>query len=416
MDSNCAKDHYDQSERLESLILRTPIIDTHNDFPYLLRVQLHNEFEGNNNFKFDGKLESHTDLPNLLKGRVGVQFFSCFIECKDEDYKYQDFNKPNSAVRDTIEQIDVVKRLANVYSEHMKYVRNSEEALEAYYSGKIAITMGVEGLHQVDTSLGVLRRFHELGVRYVTLTHNCDNPFATAASSVSAGLPDKGLTPYGIECVKEMNRLGLIVDLSHVSHKTMLDALQTTKAPVMFSHSSAFSVTPNSRNVRDDVLLKVKENGGVVCVNFYPAFISTNKEKTATIQDAVEHILYIANLIGWEHVGLGSDFDGIPEGPKGLENVGKYPDLIKMVMSVSSATDEEISMLMGENVMRVWRQNEMTASLLQKQEEPVVELNWENRVWKFFKYAKDFPEIYPGSYTEKKNIYVDSQKLDFSLK
>lgn len=416
MDSKGAKDYHDQSERLENLILRTPIIDTHNDFPYLLRVQLHNEFESNKNFKFDGKLESHTDLPNLLKGRVGVQFFSCFIECKDEDYKYQDFNKPNSAVRDTIEQIDVVKRLANVYSEHMKYVRNSEEALEAYYSGKIAISMGVEGLHQVDTSLGVLRRFHELGVRYVTLTHNCDNPFATAASSVKAGLPDKGLTPYGVECIKEMNRLGLIVDLSHVSHKTMLDALETTKAPVMFSHSSAFSVTPNVRNVPDDVLLKVKENGGVVCVNFYPAFISTNKDKTATIQDAVKHILYIANLIGWEHVGLGSDFDGIPEGPKGLENVGKYPDLIKMVMSVSGATNEEISMLMGENVMRVWKQNEMIASLLQKQEEPVVELNWENRVWKFFTYAKDFPEIYPGSYIEKKNIYVDAQRLDLSLK
>lgn len=401
------------AQRFLQLARVVPMVDTHNDFPYLVRSQLHYETENDSEFTFDTGLTCHTDLVKLRKGGIGVQFFSCFIECKDEDPFYQDFNKPTTVVRDTMEQIDYVRRLARNFSDDFTYATSSEEALNAFKKdGKMAVTMGVEGLHQVDTSLAVLRQYFELGVRYTTLTHNCDNPFATAASSVSGGLPDNGLTDYGRQCIQEMNRLGMMVDLSHVSVKTMTDALEVTQSPVIFSHSSAHSITPHPRNVPDDVLWKVKENRGVVCVNFFPDFIYTSKDKTATIDDAVTHILHIANLIGWEHVGLGSDFDGIPEGPKGLEDVSKYPDLIMRVMERSDASDEQIGMLMGANVLRVWQENEQIASHLQGKGTGLIDDNWPGREWSFFDYVKAFPEVYPGSYKKKNNVYSGSQSLD----
>lgn len=401
-------------ERFNNISNETPIVDTHNDFPYLLRVQLHNEFENESRFKFDDKLQSHTDIQKFRQGKVGLQFFSCFIECKDDDYLYQDFNKANSAVRDTMEQIDVVSRLVDAYLDDLEMVQNSEQVRDVYGNGKIAITMGVEGLHQVDCSLSVLRKYYELGVRYATLTHNCDNPFATAASSVVAGLADNGLTDYGRACVAEMNRIGMIVDLSHVSYKTMLDALSVSKSPVMFSHSSAYAITPNERNVRDDVLLKVKQNGGVVCINFFPLFISQKDDRSASIDDAVDHIRHIVDLIGWDHVGLGSDFDGIPEGPRGLEDVSKYPDLMLKVMENLNPTDDELRLLMGDNVLRVWNENEKIAALLQKAGAPIVNENWNKRDWVFFDYANTFPEIFPGAYQAKKNTYKDAQSLDLT--
>ncbi|ODV64522.1 dipeptidase ASCRUDRAFT_74128, partial [Ascoidea rubescens DSM 1968] len=301
------EDYSKELELIEKLSKKNPIVDTHNDFPYLVRTQLRYEIENDNCFKFDGKLTSNTSILKLIKGKIGIQFFSCFIECKDDDYLYQDFNKPNSAVRDTLEQIDIIKRLVDKYPKYLNLVYNSKDALNQFQmTNKISITMGVEGLHQVDLSLGVLRTYFDLGVRYITLTHNCDNPFATAASSVTGGLEDKGLSAYGVNCIKEMNRLGLMVDLSHVSYKTMLDVLKETRCPVIFSHSSVYKLTPNERNVRDDVLMKLKENSGVCCVNFFPLFISQNKDRTATIDDAVDHIIYIINLIGWKYVGFGS--------------------------------------------------------------------------------------------------------------
>lgn len=324
---------------------------------------------------------------------------------------YKDFNAANSAVRDTLEQIDVTKRLVDEYSKHLKFVRTADEAMSCFKNedGKIAVTLGVEGLHQCDLSLAVVRLYHELGVRYITLTHNCDNPFATAASTIAAGKPDEGLTKYGQDCIKEMNRLGMIVDLSHVSYRTMLDTLEHTKAPVMFSHSSSYKLTPHERNVRDDVLLKVKSNGGVVCVNFLPLFLTQNESKTATIQDAVDHIKHIVDLIGWDHVGLGSDFDGIPSGPKGLEDVSKYPDLIKKVWEVTNAKEEDIAKLMGLNVVRVWKECELVSQSL-KDHKPV-ESNWEDRRWVFEEYCKEFPELFPGGYELKGNIYVSEQQL-----
>ncbi|GEQ70408.1 hypothetical protein JCM33374_g4085 [Metschnikowia sp. JCM 33374] len=401
------------TQRFEALARKTPIIDTHNDFPYLVREQLHYEVQQDSKFTFQSGLTCHTDLAKLIKGRVGVQFFSCFIECKDADPLYQDFNKPTTVVRDTLEQMDFVRRLAQMYPEDLQYVNTSSEAVEAFEkSGKLAVTMGVEGLHQVDASLAVLRQYFHLGCRYVTLTHNCDNPFATAASSVTGGLPDNGLSEYGRKCIREMNRLGMMVDLSHVSVQTMKDALKETLSPVIFSHSSAYALCKHPRNVPDEILLKVKENKGVVCVNFYPDFISSSQDGNATLSDAVNHILYIARLIGWAHVGLGSDFDGIPEGPTGLEDVSKYPNLIQEVMEISGASDEEIAMLMGKNVLRVWADNERVAEQLKAKGQPLVDASWPGRHWKFFSYCKAFPEVYPGAREASNNDYGEEQSLN----
>lgn len=388
----------DNQSRLQRLSKVTPIVDTHNDFPYLIRSQLHNRFQAEPGFDFN-HTTAHTDLERLKQGQVGLQFFSCFIECKDPDPLYQDFNKPNSAVRDTMEQIDVVKRLSSQYN--LAVVYNCDDAWKEFKAGKFVVTMGVEGLHQVDSSLGVLRLYYDLGVKYITLTHNCDNPFATAASSVEAGLEDKGLTKFGRDCVFEMNRLGMMVDLAHVSHKTMHDALEVSKAPVMFSHSSCYSLCSHLRNVPDDILLKLKENSGVICINFFPLFLKKAGQDIhdVSIDDAVDHIVHVIDLIGWDYVGLGSDFDGIPKGPKGLEDVSKYPDLIYKVMDRTNATDEQIMKLMGGNTMRVWKASEVVAALM-KNEIPC-ESNWDDRKWAFSAYINYFPELFPGAFTAR---------------
>ena len=187
----------DIEKKFNNIISNFPIVDTHNDFSYNLRVQLHNEFETTKQFNFDSLLTTHTDLVKMKEGKIGVQFFSCWIECKDDNMFYQDFDQPNNIVRDTLEQIDVVKRLVDEYSHSFKFVHTADEALASYRASgnkKISITLGIEGLYQVDLSLAVVRQYYDLGVWYITLTHNCDNPFATAASSVTGGLPDKGLT------------------------------------------------------------------------------------------------------------------------------------------------------------------------------------------------------------------------------
>lgn len=405
----------DIDTRFDKLVKHFPIIDTHNDFPYNLRVQLHYEFESTKEFNFDSLLTSQTDLVRMREGKIGVQFFSCWIECKDDDMYYQNFDQPNNIVRDTLEQIDVVKRLVDEYSHSFKFVHTADEALKSFRDSngsKISITLGVEGLHQVDLSLAVVRQYYDLGVRYITLTHNCDNPFATAASSVTGGLPDKGLTDYGRDCIKEMNRLGMMVDLSHVSYKTMIDTLEVTQAPVIFSHSGIWELTKHARNVKDDVLKLVKKNGGVVCINFLPLFLKREGVDEVTVDDAVNHIKYLVDLIGWDHVGFGSDFDGIPKGPTGLEDVSKYPNLVKKVWEATGAQEEDIVKMMGLNVLRVWKECELVSQRLKSKVKPV-ESNWEDRKWEFYEYCKEFPELFPGAYKlkEHQNIFKDTQKL-----
>ncbi|KAH3666734.1 hypothetical protein OGAPHI_003183 [Ogataea philodendri] len=406
----------DLHQQFKELVKTTPVVDVHNDLPYQLRWQLHYEIN-EDKFKFDEPLVSQTDLIRLRKGGVGLQFFSCWMDYPSADELYKDFETPNSIVRDTLEQVDIVKRLVDKYSKCMKFVTSADEALKSYIESDnklISVTMGVEGLHQVDTSLAVVRQYFDLGVRYITLTHNCDNPFATACTTIIAGKEDKGLTLYGHECVKEFNRIGMMVDLSHVSHKTMVDVLKITKAPVIFSHSSAYTMTPHERNVRDDVLLMVKENGGVICINFVPNFIKKEGATGATIDDCVDHIVHIVNLIGWDHIAIGSDFDGMgATGPEGLEDVSKYPDLVVKVWEKTKASADDIKKFMGINMLRVWKECELVAEAL-KNELPV-EATWSGRKWRFPRYITLCPELFPGAATSTStpDMFYDAKRFNF---
>ncbi|KAH3669241.1 hypothetical protein OGAPHI_001362 [Ogataea philodendri] len=406
----------DLHEDFKRLLKTTPVIDTHNDLPYQLRWQLHYEIN-EDKFKFDEPLGSQTDLQRLKQGGVGVQFFSCWMECQNPDELYSEFEVPSSIVRDTLEQVDIIKRLVDKYSKSMKFVTSADDALRNYIesdNNKISVTMGVEGLHQVDTSLAVVRQYFDLGVRYITLTHNCDNPFATACTTIIAGKEDKGLTELGHQCIKEFNRIGMMVDLSHVSYKTMVDVLKIAKAPVIFSHSSAYTITNHERNVRDDVLQMVKKNGGVVCVNFVPSFIAREGVEEATIDDCVEHVLHIVNLIGWDHIGIGSDFDGMGStGPKGLEDVSKYPDLVVKVWEKSGASEDDIKKFMGLNMLRAWKECELVSEAM-KNELPV-EANWSGRQWRFPDYITLCPELFPGAGTSKSTpeMFYKVKRLNF---
>jgi membrane dipeptidase len=284
--------------------------------------------------------------------------------------------------------IDIVARLQEAYPHRFSPPPNSSTAISAFESGLLISPLGVEGLHQIGNSLANLRNYYSLGVRYSTLTHNCHNLYADAAlieiDQVTTVAPPLwgGISPAGRDVIKEMNRLGMIVDLSHVSVNTMRDALGGSEdwagsaAPIMFSHSSAHSVCPHPRNVPDDILQLVKETNSVVMVNFAPQFISCVENKSSptgvdyypannTIHQVVKHITYIGDLIGYEHVGLGSDFDGIDSTPEGLEDVSKFPDLVGELLK-RGVSDKEASLVVGGNILRVWADVERVAQKLQK--------------------------------------------------
>jgi len=239
-------------------------------------------------------------------------------------------------VRDTLEQIDIARRFIEEYPSTFQYCDTPKCAAAAFKSGRIASMIGIEGGHQVGSmvfhlsydpianimsldSLGAIRQMYDLGARYITTTHNCDNAFATAASTVAAGGEDNGLTPFGHEYVAEMNRLGMMIDLSHVSHQTMRDILSITRAPVIFSHSGAYTVQKHLRHAPDDVLRGIKKNGGIVMATFVTRFLNMKNPEEATIHDVVDHIMHIVKIAGWECVGVGSDFSGTPAVPIGLE-------------------------------------------------------------------------------------------------
>lgn len=240
--------------------------------------------------------------------------------------------------------------------------------------------IGIEGGHQVGNSIATIRQMYNLGARYITFTHNCDNAFGTSASTVAAGGPDRGLFKLGQDAVKEMNRLGMMVDLSHVSHQTMRDVLSIARAPVIFSHSGAYSVEPHLRHVPDDVLRTVKTNGGIVMAVFVNRFLNMKNPDLATIHDVVDHIFYLAEVCGWECVGIGSDFSGTPYVPIGLEDVSKFPALIELLMQ-RGATDGQIRLLAGENILRVWGNIEKHAKEIQATGEKPVEAEYDGRNW-----------------------------------
>jgi membrane dipeptidase len=286
-------------------------------------------------------------------------------------------------------QIDLLVRLQAAYPDVFSAPPNSSTALGAFRNGKIISPIAIEGLHQIGNSATNLRNYHSLGVRYATLTHNCHNKYADAALVEESGhvVVAKplwgGVSPAGRDLIKEMNRLGMIVDLAHVSHDTQHDVLggvdgewDGSAAPPIFSHSSAYAICPHPRNVQDDILQLVKMRNSVVMVNFSPDFISCTANSSSesglpdfypansTLQHVVEHITYIGNLIGYDHVGLGSDFDGIPNVPEGLEDVSKFPELVTEMLK-KGVSDVDAAKVVGGNLLRVWNEVDKVALNMQ---------------------------------------------------
>lgn len=299
----------------------------------------------------------------------------------------------------TLEQLDLYQRLSVKYPKYFTPPPDSESAAHAFKSGRLISPIGIEGLHQIGNSISTLRLYHSLGVRYATLTWNCHNKYADAAlvsnekgeTVVSTPLW-KGVSPAGRKLVREMNRIGMLVDLSHVSPDTMRDVLgagehsgdwEGSLAPPIFSHSSAYSICPHPRNVPDDVLQLVKKKRGLVMVNFSPDFISCKASdnesglpdfvnETSTLQQVVKHITHIGDLIGYDHVGLGTDYDGIPATPRGLEDVSKFPDLVAELLKVG-VSEADAGKIVGRNLLRVWKEADEVSEGMKKRGVPPLE-------------------------------------------
>ncbi|KAK3378241.1 membrane dipeptidase-domain-containing protein [Podospora didyma] len=381
-------------QRVQQILGHTPLIDGHNDLAIFIRFLYNNHIYDDKFAKpfQDGGLPQHVDLPRLRAGMNGGAFWSVFWPCPANGTDYSDENYA-PIVQATLQQIDVMARLKKAYPNDFSPALDSSSSLRAFRKGQLISPLGVEGLHQIGNSAATLRRYFDLGVRYATLTHNCGNRFADAAlwENPFRKAPPQwgGVSPEGRKLIREMNRIGMIVDLSHTSVDTMVDVLSGrdewtgSKAPVIFSHSSAYSICPHPRNVPDHVLQLVKERRSLVMVNFAPDFVScvaADRQDglpdfypdNSTLNHVVTHVLHIGNLIGFDHVGLGSDFDGIGSTPEGLDDVSKYPDLVAELLR-RGVSDRDAAKVVGGNILRVWREVEIVAAGLQKAGEPVLE-------------------------------------------
>jgi membrane dipeptidase len=371
----------------------SPLVDGHNDYPWALRQ--HNQER--DLAKLDIRVAQPslmTDIPRLRAGGVGAQFWSVYVPSSMQGQE---------AIRATLEQIDIVHRMTARYPDVFELARTPADVERIFKAGRIASMIGIEGGHSIDNSLAVLRMFHALGARYMTLTHSSNVPWADAAGDTAVL---GGLSPFGESVVREMNRLGMFVDLSHTSPGTMEDALRVTAAPVIFSHSSARALNDHVRNVPDTILRLLSKNGGVAMVTFVPDFVSgevnayrqqeaaeqnrlrgllpkdesrvkagldawraTHPEPRATLAQVADHIDHIRAITGIDHVGLGSDFDGITNVPAGLEDVSKFPALTAELIR-RGYSDGDVDKVTGRNVLRAWRQMELVAARLQKETRP----------------------------------------------
>lgn len=359
------------------------LFDGHNDLPWQYRTRADFSFDRMDLAKPQPLL--HTDIERLRKGGVGAQFWAAYVDTSSI--------KKKTAVKETLEQIDVIHRLVKTYPDTFAMAYTADDIVRIRKEGKIASLIGVEGGHSIDNSLGVLRTLHALGARYMTLTHTDTLDWADSATDVAR---HNGLTAFGESVVREMNRLGMLVDISHVSADTMRHALKVSRAPVIASHSSAFALAGHPRNVPDDVLKLVAKNGGVVMVNFYSGFITPegarllpelmkvyremrtrypNEQEfkaaygqwkrdhpmpTGSIHDVVDHIEHIIKVAGIDHVGIGSDFDGISTCPRQLEDVSTYPYITQELLNRGHAR-EAIHKILGGNILRVMRAAETVA-------------------------------------------------------
>lgn len=365
----------------------TFVFDGHNDLPWELRTKAGSSFDKRDIAQ--PQKEMHTDIPRLRAGNVGAQFWSVYVPA--------DTAKKGTALQQTLEQIALVQEMLRRYPDVFEQARTAADVERIQKSGKIASLIGVEGGHSIEDSIENLRRLHKLGAGYMTLTHS--DTLAWADSATDTG-KHQGLSPFGEEIVREMNKLGMLVDLSHVSDETMRDALAISKAPIIYSHSSARAIAKHPRNVPDDILALVKQNSGVVMVNFYPGFVvpksaeimakmfdarrelrakfpkeedyerelkrweAANPYPAGSIHDVVDHIEHIAKVAGVECVGIGSDFDGIPKVPKQLEDVSTYPLITQELLNRGWKADD-IGKLMSGNILRVMRGAEQVAKELQ---------------------------------------------------
>lgn len=328
---------------IRRMLRDSPLVDGHNDLAWNVRKFLHNKI---GDFNLSAGLEglepwarsrwSHTDIPRLRLGQVGAQFWSAYVPCGARD---------RDAVQLALEQMDVIKRIVEMNAAHLALVTDAAELLEAHRDGRIASLIGVEGGHALGDSLAVLRAFYQLGARYLTVTHTCDTRWARAAGTAG------GLTEFGRAVVREMNRLGMIVDLSHAGEETARDALETSQAPVVFSHSGVAALCNSSRNVPDELLRMIAANGGVVMINFYAKLVTCGER--ATVEDVVAHINHVRRVAGVEHVGLGAGYDGIDAPPDGLEDVSKYPHLLAELLRDPDWSEDDVRKLAGMNVVRV---------------------------------------------------------------
>jgi membrane dipeptidase len=339
---HCLKKPYgNDAERAEYLLQNYPLVDTHNDLPWTLRGK-------NIDLNLTSVPDVDTDLIRMQKGHLTAQIWSAYIPCESKN-----------PVVETLEQIDLIKKMIAKNPE-LTYVDRAAKILSAFESKKIPSLIGIEGGHQIDSSLAVLRQYYDLGVRYMTLTHVCHTPWADSCAPEPV---HDGLTDLGKDIVKEMNLLGMMVDISHVSHKVMQDVVQLSKAPLFASHSSAFALCPTTRNMPDEILEAMKVKDGVIMINFWPALISCSH--TSTIDQVLDHIDHVRKVAGYQHVGFGGDFDGITEKTTGMEDVSSYPVLIHGMIK-RGYSDDEITSIMGGNLIRVLKKTEKVAHQLQK--------------------------------------------------
>jgi len=370
-----------------------PVFDGHNDVPIQLRARFDNQI---NRFDFADTSGTgadhpsgramHTDLARLAKGRVGAQYWSIYVPAS--------LPEPE-AVRMTLEQIDVTRRLIAANADRMAFAETADQVEIAMRDGQIASLFGLEGGHSIGSSLAILRQMYALGVRYMTLTHSLNTPWADSATDD----PEHGgLTDFGKDVVREMNRMGMVVDLSHVSEDTMNDALDVSRAPVIFSHSGAKTINGHARNVPDAVLSRLKKNGGIVMVVGLPGYLNeerrqwharyeaetarlkalnlgqpalvetamvewttANPEPPTMISHMADHIDHIKALIGVEHIGIGGDFDGMPSGPVGFEDVSGYPALFEE-LARRGYSQVEMELIASRNAIRVLREVERYAA------------------------------------------------------
>ena len=344
----------DPLARARALHREVPLIDGHNDYAWALRE--HNAARDLNTLDIrTAQPTVHTDIPRLRAGGVGGQFWSVYVPASLQG---------GAAVRATLEQIDIVYRMVRKYPDTFELATSAADVERIFKAGRIASLIGMEGGHSIDNSLATLRMFHAAGARYMTLTHSSNVRWADSGTDVpKVG----GLSRFGEEVVREMNRLGMLVDLSHTSPETMQDAMRTSGAPVIFSHSDARALNDHRRNVPDDVLRLLPAKGGVVMVTFVPEFLARGGK--ATLADVANHMDHVRTVAGPDHVGIGSDFDGIQAVPAGLEDVSKYPALTAELLR-RGWPDADVRKALGLNILRVMRRAEDVAARLQQQREP----------------------------------------------